>query len=125
MGLLLYIVSFLLAALLFPIGIVYALVYCFYKHHIGAALQSANKKFMVLATAFDKYGNVVCAELFNATLLDKYSVHPFGHIEETISQVIGHNLVNGTLSRTGRMVNAALNFFQKDHALKSIQRPEL
>lgn len=74
----------------------------------------------MLATSVDKFGNVVCAELFNATLITKESSYKFGKIEQTISMVIGYNLQAETLSKTGKILNSVLDFFDKNHSIKAI-----
>ncbi len=118
MGLLLYILSLLLGLLLFPIGFAYGLFHAVYRQH--AALRSADRKLLELAKAVDKYGNVICAELFNATLVTKQSKHPFGRIEQTISMVIGYNLLAGTLTPTGHFLNNVLNRIDPNHTLDAI-----
>lgn len=124
MGVLLFILSNVLGLVLLPVGIVYGIVVSFYRHHFNTGIKGADHKFLVLATSFDKYGNAVCAELFNACLIQKESKHPFGNIRQTISQVLGHNLKKGTLTKSGKTVVKVLDFFEKDHVLKAIQKEQ-
>lgn len=121
-GVILFMLSSFLAIVLLPIGVVFGLIVAFYHFHIGTGLKNADKKLIVLATAIDKYGNVVCAELFNAILITKESTYLFGKIEQTISMVIGYNLINGTLSKAGKKLNNILSLFDKDHSLKAIKQ---
>ena len=44
---------------------------------------------------------------------------PFGS-NETVSSVIGKNQLNGSLSTFGNLINVFLNFFDPNHAVKSI-----
>lgn len=85
-------------------------------------LPAINQKFVKLATAVDIYGNVACSELFNDTLINKESVDRFGNYGETISSVIGKNKLTKTLTRTGKILDAILDFFDPNHSIKSIKR---
>jgi hypothetical protein len=118
MGFILYILSRLLSAVVITLGILYGLIRCFWGHQIGVALKSVNQKFMIMATSIDKYGNVACKELFNDVLIKPHSLNPFGYIEQTISIVLGHNQIFGTLSRTGKAVVWLLDKIEKDHCKK-------
>jgi 8-oxo-dGTP diphosphatase len=120
MGVLLFIVSFILSAILLPIGFVYGFIKTFYNTRLNRALRDINLKFWAMGVSADQFGNVVCKELFNATLITSNSIYLFGNEDETISSVIGRNLKAGTLSKTGKILNSILNFFQKDHAINSI-----
>lgn len=124
LGLLLFVLSQLLGIMLFPVGILCGIVVGFVGHRPETGIRTASDKFWLLAVSFDKYGNVVCAELFNATLITKKSVHRFGMLEETISAVIGYNLQAGTLSKAGKTLNWMLNFIDPGHTLKAIQKAQ-
>lgn len=125
MGILLYILSIILSLILLPVGIIFGLIQAIYKKKFfKTGLPNIDKKCLRLATGVDIFGNVACVELFNAVLITKQSKYKFGKHGETISEVIGYNLVCGTLTKTGRILNSVLNFFEKDHALKSIQNKE-
>ncbi len=122
MGFLLWILSVLLSALLLPVGLLYGLFAAIYKQKFFAeGLPVIDRKFFRLAAAIDVLGNVVCGELFNALLIDKRRsrVH-FGLYKNTISQVLGWNKLDGTLTRLGKAVDAVLDFFDPNHSLKSI-----
>jgi hypothetical protein len=121
MGFILYIVASALSLVLFGIGILFGIVQGFFQVHFRTGLKNTNHKFLVMAKSIDKLGNVFCAELFNATLINRQSQYRFGKIEQTISIVIGYNVQAGTLSRTGRVINRILDHFEKDHSLKAIE----
>lgn len=103
MGFLLFILALTLGIILIPIAILYTIIRCLWGHQIGVALKSIDYKFHVLAASFDQYGNVALKELLNDTCT-KNSTNPFGNIRQTISMVLGHNLLAGTLSKTGKLV---------------------
>lgn len=120
MGFILYILSLILSGVLFASGMLFSFIKGFVQVRWLTGLKNADRMFFQLATAVDKFGNVVCKDLFNATLIKKDSSHKFGQIHQTISQVIGYNLLDGTLTRTGRILNGILDFFDKDHSIKAI-----
>jgi hypothetical protein len=121
MGLLLFILSNILAIVLLPAGVVYGIVTAFWKHRFKTGVKGADRKFLTLATAIDKYGNVACAELLNATLIKKESPYRFGKIEQTISAVIGLNLLNNSLTRAGHVLDDMLDFFDEGHSIRAAQ----
>lgn len=119
MGVGLYILSLVLSSVLFIVGLFFALVVGFIQVRWRTGLKKADAKFLKLAKSVDKFGNVICEELFNATLI-KNSNHKFGNIEQTISMVLGYNQLAGSLTRTGRMLVWILEKIEKDHCLKAI-----
>ena len=121
MGLILYIVSILLQLILVPLGILYGIAVSFYKRKFISGLQYANKKFLIVAISGDQFGNSVCRELFNSTLITKESTNRFGKINQTVSEVIGLNLLAGTLTKTGKFVNKLLDLIEKNHTIKAVE----
>jgi hypothetical protein len=115
-----YAASILLRTLLIPISVMYAIIKLFITSHFDNAFIYIGDLFLVMAKSVDKYGNVVCAPLFNDTLITKTSQHRFGSQQETISEVIGYNLEAKTLTKTGTELNNFLNFLDKNHTLKAI-----
>ncbi len=123
MGVILYIISLIISVILLPLGFVYMIFKMVYKRRFfQEGLPAINQKFVKLATAVDIYGNVACSELFNDTLIKKESVDRFGNYGETISSVIGKNKLTKTLTRTGKILDALLDFFDPNHSIKSIKR---
>ncbi len=120
MGVLLFIISVIISIVIIPIAFLFGIIKAFVDVKFITGLKNINSKFWAMAISIDQYGNVVCAELFNATLITSNSIYLFGNEDETISSVIGRNLKAGTLSKTGKILNSILNFFQKDHAINSI-----
>jgi hypothetical protein len=123
MGFLLFLLSIILASVLCVIGFVFSFIQGFILVRWKTGLKKADHTFLILAKSVDKFGNVICEELFNATLITKGSQHQFGKIEQTISMVIGYNLQAGTLSRAGRVLNKILDLFEEDHSIKAIIDP--
>jgi hypothetical protein len=122
MGFILYLVACALSLVLFGIGILFGILQGFVGFTLITGIKNTNKKFLTMAKSVDKLGNVMCAELFNATLITRHSQYRFGKIEQTISMVIGYNVRAGTLSKAGRALNNLLDKFEKDHCIKAIEK---
>jgi hypothetical protein len=111
MGIILFIVAVLMALVLYPLGLAYAiikLVFCY----VSALLKT-------LAISIDRAGNVVCAELFNDTLIK--GGHRFGNPNETVSRVLGMNKKTGTLTKTGTLIANFLNWLDDNHVEESTE----
>lgn len=119
MGFLLYILAILLGCILLPIGFIYGFIKQIYKRQFFRSFKVLDAKFFKLATSIDRYGNICCAELLNATLI-KNSIYLFGNGQETISSVLGRNLEDGKLTTTGYYLHKLLCWLHKDHCTKSI-----
>lgn len=117
----LYIVALILAFILTPIGIIFTFIKSFYKKSFKNAVKNLNLQFRTIAISIDQYGNVVCKDLFNFTLITKESKYLFGHEDNTISKIIGYNKLDNTLSKTGILVENILNFLDNNHSLKAIE----
>ncbi|MEO5889439.1 MAG: hypothetical protein ABIQ31_04260 [Ferruginibacter sp.] len=110
MGILYFILAIILYAILSPLGMIYGLL-------VNA--KGTNNKFIRFAECIDRAGNVLCPELFNRYLL-KDSKHLFGDGRETISSVIGRNVLAGTLSPFGKRINGLLDKVKKNHSVENI-----
>lgn len=111
--------SIALLAVLAPFGFIITIVLLFFKDE--REMWSDFKKFpFSIAFSVDMLGNVICADLFNMTLI-KRGGYQFGQPKETISSAMGKNLKKNKLTQAGLALNWFLNLFEKDHALKSIQ----
>jgi len=111
-GLLLSIVSSILKWILQPIAFVFGCVISLCKQEFGHYNQQ-------LAISKDRQGNVLCQYLFNM-LLRKRKGYKFGNGKETISSVIGKNKKANTLTMIGKMLDAVLDKFEKNHSINAI-----
>lgn len=118
---LLYILALILAFILTPVGIIFTFIKSFYNNSFKNAIKNLNLQFKTIAISIDQYGNVVCKDLFNSTLIKKNSNYLFGHEDDTISKVIGHNKLDNTLSKTGIVIENILNFLDNNHSLKAVE----
>jgi len=108
MGIILYIVSKLLYAILSPITMLYAIVKLSFK---GGLMQY----FKDLAFSIDQLGNVMIAPMANDVLLKKNPIKEYGNPDETISHVTGVNYIGRKLTAFGYFVAHTLNFVDKNH----------
>jgi hypothetical protein len=116
-SLLLFCIAFVLFFTTAPIGFLYAVI----RQNLVKRVYSLSIYFLELALALDNAGNVLMQHVLNDALLIKnQNTYLFGNKMETISSVIGKNLVNHTLSPTGLLLNNFLHWIDKDHSLNSI-----
>lgn len=83
-----------------------------------------NKKgyFRSSAITIDKLANREFRTLWNKKLRTE-SGYKFGTENETISSALGKNQRDGTLTKSGKRLVTILDFFEKNHCLKSIENP--
>lgn len=121
MGFLLFIISFILSIVLYPVGFLYATIKLAINTHFDVWINKLSDYLKISAISVDKTGNVFMQELFNDLLIIKGG-YKFGVMNETISSVLGKNKRDNTLSFCGRMLAKLLNFFQSEHVEKSIEK---
>lgn len=109
MGILLFFIATILWVLLTPINWVLVML----KHGLS------NKYFKETAIDIDRFGNRNFRTLLNTTLI-KSNGYKFGNELETISSVLGKNLKNKTLTKTGKILCNILDFIDKNHCINSI-----
>ena len=116
-SLLLFCIAFVLFFTTAPIGFLYAII----RQSLVKRVYSLSVYFLELALALDNAGNVLMQHVLNdALLIRNENTYLFGNKMETISSVIGKNLITHTLSSAGLILNTFLHFIDKDHSLNSI-----
>ena len=116
-SLLLFCIAFVLFFTTAPIGFLYAVI----RQSLAKRVHSLSVYFLELALALDNAGNVLMQHVLNdALLIRNENTYLFGNKMETISSVIGKNLVTHTLSQVGLLLNNFLHWIDKDHSLNSI-----
>ena len=114
---LLFCIAMILFLITAPFGFLYAVI----RQSCIKSVNSLTVYFLELALAIDNAGNVLMQHVLNDLLLIKNEkTYLFGNKMETISSVIGKNLLSHTLSPTGLALNAFLHWIDKDHSLNSI-----
>ena len=114
---LLFCIAMILFLITAPIGFLYAVI----RQSCIKRVNSLSVYFLELALALDNAGNVLMQHVLNDLLLIKNEkTYLFGNKMETISSVIGKNLLSHTLSPLGFAINAFLHRIDKDHSLNSI-----
>lgn len=74
--------------------------------------------FRSTAVNIDRFANREYRAMWNK-LLRLENGHPFGDIAETLSYALGKNQHENTLSKTGKVLCAILNWIDKDHCKKA------
>lgn len=127
-SLVLFCISVLLSAVLYPLGIVWTIGEIIVRIFSTDAVKSAfNKSLWYLASiirsvavGLDQIGNSVCRDLFNRVLIEKYG-YKFGKIDETISSVLGKNQRDDTLTLLGVLLVILLDRLDPDHCKNAIK----
>ena len=65
--------------------------------------------------------NFTQSDVLNKLLITGTGI-PFGGVGETVSSVIGKNVLNKTLSPVGNLLNMVLDFFDPNHSINSIKK---
>jgi hypothetical protein len=110
-GLILLIIALVLSVILMPVGFVFQIVVTLFR--------AVDTYLFHIAKSIDQHGNVVCAELFNLTLI-KRKGYKFGDMDKTISYVLGINAETKTLTYLGIALGKLLNTIEKDHLIKAV-----
>jgi len=124
MGLILFIIAFVLTALIGSASLLISIVYYLVTLKWKSGLRVLNAFFYKLALSIDQFGNVVCAIPFQY-LFTKPVAHNFGNEDDTVSYVIAKNKELGTLTLSGRLLGRLLDLLDKDHLKKAIKNKEL
>jgi hypothetical protein len=111
-GFILLIIALLLSVVLLPIGFTFQV--------IATLFRSIDSYLFQIAKSIDQHGNLVCAELFNLTLI-KRKGYRFGDMDKTISYALGRNAETKTLTYLGKKVCNLLNVIEKDHVKKAVE----
>jgi uncharacterized membrane protein YcfT len=110
-SLILFLIAYILAFVLFPLGFIYALV----------TFRASKSKYLFnLAFALDKLGNATLGVVMN-DLLKKKGGLSFGNYDQTLSYCLGRNLQLGTLTRLGRGVRVILDWIDPNHCEKAVK----
>ena len=108
----LFLVAYILAFVLFPLGFVYALI----------TFRVSKKKYLFnLAFAIDKLGNATLGVVMNDILKKKGGLS-FGNYDQTISYALGRNQQLQTLTKLGRFVAYILDWIDPNHCTKAVEK---
>jgi 8-oxo-dGTP diphosphatase len=118
MNFILFLIAFILVAILTPLGFITAIIVSLLNWNKGIL----NDYFFNLALSLDQFGNVSMQRTFNLILIKPKSIHKFGNPDETISSVLGKNQKAETLIYLGKRLVVLLDWIEKDHSLKSIDQ---
>lgn len=121
MGVVLFVVAFILTLIVSIISIVVTPIYYLFTLRFRSGLKQLNKWFYKMALSIDQFGNVSCGSTLKLCLT-KGRNYPFGGEDDTVSYVLGRNSRRGNLTMLGRCVRNVLNFIEKDHVDIAIER---
>jgi 8-oxo-dGTP diphosphatase len=116
-AILLIMVAMALCVLLFPLCVAFAVIYFALAREDSTGWYNW---FYRIALGLDMLGNTVCGPLFNVVMI-RAGGYCFGLDGETISSALGKNVVRGTLTWPGRLLNWLLCRIQANHAVLSIE----
>lgn len=115
LNVLLAVVAVILLRYLLPIAVIYTIILAMYNRSVKALSQL----FRNFAISVDKLGNVICADLFNLTLIKEDKI-PFGNHKQTVSYILGMN--QGNLTLLGKMLVWVLDILDEDHVIKAVSK---
>lgn len=121
MGLFLLLIARVLSAMFIPVGVAYSFTKLIITVRCKTVFKRMDSYFKVIAISVDQTGNVIMQDIFNDLLITKDG-HKFGNEDETISSVVGKNLVKGTLTKYGKVLNLILENLDENHSINSIEK---
>ncbi len=83
--------------------------------------REGTRYFRDIAVELDILGNIICQNLFDLLLIKKKSIYKFGIPGMTISENLGLNQREDTLSFLGVGLSKLLDLIDKDHCKNSIR----
>lgn len=95
---------------IYPIGFLYRII----------KRKGFEKYLRQVSLSIDISGNSIVGELLNDNFITEKSVHKFGVVRETISDNLGENERDNTLTTFGKRMTNLLSVIDFDHAKKSI-----
>jgi hypothetical protein len=117
-NLLLLLVAIAVAAFLFPLGLAVTLSVCVARWSGVKTVGYLSRTAFSIALSLDLMANVICRDLFNATLI-RNDVQGFGHPYETVSSVLGRHKSWDNLTDAGRALANLLNWLDPEHVEKA------
>jgi hypothetical protein len=114
MGILLYFIALLLYI---PLTVINAILVLF---KYGWKWKTINAFFYETAIDIDRFANRNFRTLWNETLR-KEGGYKFGDERETVSSALGKNKRDNTLTKTGKILCAFLDYLDENHCIKSIK----
>ncbi|WP_205692109.1 NUDIX domain-containing protein [Cellulophaga sp. Z1A5H] len=114
-GILLFLVSIILAAVTIPLGFIYGIFYNLFTKGIKGIGEYCLK----IAISIDQLGNVAMQHLINTLWITPLG-YKFGNRDETISSALGRNKQLETLTSFGKFIDTILDKLDPNHSLNSI-----
>lgn len=104
--------------MILPIGFIYS---------VGKKLLNSIDSYTYsIAYNINVFSTFVCADLYNDTLVKKTNnKYLFGYKNFSISYHLGRNLMLGSLSKVGILLNRLLDFIENNHTIKAVQKEDV
>jgi hypothetical protein len=122
-AILLIVLALILFLLITPLAFLWKAVVSFLRPRRKVVdIASGTARFFVeIAASYDQLGNAVFGGFFNWLFIPSgVDYYPFGDKDETISEVLGWNDHNGTLTTFGFMLVYLLDKIDKEHCKKAM-----
>ena len=121
MGIILFIISVILAVIFLPIGFAYSVIKLWFSVRFITWWRRINQYIRTMAVSIDQLGNVIMQDFFNDLLITKEG-YKFGFEDETISSCIGKNKELNTLTFLGNILDKILNKLDPGHSIRAIEK---
>lgn len=129
-----YIKSFLINVLLlvvaiilfFPLaiwGLVESAVNLFYRKRFWESLGVFGEVLLLIAVLIDVMVNVLCKVPFNRLLISEQG-YKFGSRFDTVSYVLGVNMIDDSLTTLGENLCAVLDWIDDNHCMNAVLKRE-
>lgn len=119
MGLLLFIVAFILTGFLTAISFIITPIYYIITLKWRSGTKQLNKWFLNLALSIDQFGNVSCSTTLKI-LLTKKGAHSFGNEDDTVSYCLGRAKYQDKLTVLGKIIVKLLHTLEANHVEKAV-----
>lgn len=102
MGFFLFLLALVVVPTLSAVGLLY-FVFSFTRQGVLNFVAQINRIFYFMAHSLDRFANIACQKALHDLMLEKgvENYHAFGNGDETVSAVLGANLVKGALDKNG------------------------
>jgi len=116
----------ILVPVLKPFFIAYNVITILYRTYVTKVYLKGTLTFYFkrMSIVEDQVGNVYGNDMINDFMLKKDTPRYYGFVDETISSATGKAKLREHLGKKGQGVDDMLEFFEKDHSVKSIEEDE-
>jgi hypothetical protein len=126
MSIILFIIALVLVTAIGSISFVVTLLYYLITLKWKSGFKAFESFSLLLAISLDQLGNVICRIPFKYTMVKRNSdFWDFGDPDQTVSFVLAVNQKRKTLTRFGKWTCVVLDFLDKNHMEKALEKQKL